>query len=68
MAEEQKMEHNADCNVDGHDEHLCFLMYDGFHYGNRAAYKALVDRAEYRCQRCGRTANSDCNLCEPVEL
>jgi hypothetical protein len=67
MAEE-KREHNTNCHVDGHDKHLCFLMYDGFHYKNKEAYKALVDRAEHRCQKCGRTANSDASLCEPAAL
>jgi hypothetical protein len=67
MAEE-KREHNENCNADGHDEHLCFLMYDGFHYREKAAFKALVDRAEYRCQNCGRTANRGSSLCEPMDL
>ena len=68
MAEKQGTEHNENCKDSGHDEHLCFLMYDGFNFKNKAAYKALVDRAEYLCQRCGRTANRDANLCEPVDL
>ena len=67
MAEEKK-EHNENCNVGGHDEHLCFLLYTGFQFSDKAAYKALVDRAEYRCQKCGRTADSSSNLCESVDL
>ena len=65
---EEKTEHNSNCSSAGHDKHLCFLMYEGFHYRDKAAYKALVDRAEYRCQNCGRTANSASSLCEPVAL
>jgi hypothetical protein len=68
MDEEQKMEHNTNCNVSGHDEHLCFLIYQGWGVTNKTAYKALVDKAEYLCQKCTRTANSHSNLCEPVDL
>ena len=67
MAETQ-MQHNQDCTSDAHDNHLCFLMYEGFHYQKREEYKSLVQDAQYRCQQCGRTAKSDKNLCMPVAL
>jgi hypothetical protein len=51
-----------------HKEHLCFLMYQGFHFKNKDEYKQLVQDAQFRCQNCGRTAKSADNLCEPVEL
>ena len=28
---EKKMEHNAACESEGHNKHLCHLMYEGFH-------------------------------------
>ena len=60
--------YNKDCKEGAHKEHLCFLMYEGFHFSNKDAYKALVKDAEYRCQNCGRTAKSAANLCAPVKL
>jgi len=60
--------HNMSCKEEGHDEHLCFLMYDGFHLRNKEAYKELVQNACFRCQNCGRTAKNDINLCAPIRL
>ena len=67
MAEEAIV-NNESCTSDGHNEHLCFLMCEGFHYKNKEAYKAIVQDAQYRCQNCGRTARSETNLCVPVAL
>ena len=67
MAEE-KASHNTTCGVEGHKEHLCFLMYEGFHYSRKDEYRALVQDAHFRCENCGRTARSADNLCAPVEL
>jgi hypothetical protein len=67
MAEE-RMAHNEKCGSDGHNEHLCFLMYEGFHLKNKEAYKQMVQDAQYRCQNCGRTAKSEENLCAPIAL
>ena len=50
------------------DQQLCYLMYEGMHYQQRADYKALVQDAQHRCQQCGRTAKQDKNLCMPVAL
>lgn len=49
-------------------EHLCCLMYEGFHLSHPKAYKAMVQDARYRCRHCGRTAHSPDNLCGPVLL
>ena len=65
---EQKVEHNEHCTSGAHDEHLCFLMCEGFHYKNKDAYREMVQDAQYRCQNCGRTAKSEKNLCEPIAL
>ncbi|MHC4672385.1 MAG: hypothetical protein ACYTF1_01800 [Planctomycetota bacterium] len=67
MAEKQ-LDHNTECQSSSHGQHLCFLMHDGFHYGNREEYKAMVRDANYRCQNCARTAKDDKYLCAPVEL
>lgn len=65
---EATIEHNQDCKADLHHQHLCFLMHEGLHYQEPAAYKELVQNAQYRCQQCGRTAKNDQNLCHPVAL
>ncbi len=68
MQEEKSARHNQDCKDEKHREHLCFLQYEGYHYGHRAEYKALVQDAQFLCQNCGRTAQSAENLCAPVAL
>ncbi|MCU0918547.1 MAG: hypothetical protein MUC88_28905 [Planctomycetes bacterium] len=64
----EKLPHNSDCSSADHEEHLCFLMHEGFHYGNKEAYKAMVQDAQFRCQQCGRTAKSRNRLCLPEPL
>ena len=65
---EQKTPHNEGCAGDAHNRHLCYLMYQGFHYSNREEYKALVQDAEFVCQNCGRTAKAETSLCAPIKL
>ena len=67
MVEAQTV-HNVDCKEEGHGQHLCFLMYDGFHYSQPADYKAMVRDAEFRCQNCARTAHKAEHVCAPVPL
>lgn len=65
---EKTTTHKSDCSDPQHNKHLCFLMYEGFHFQNREAYKALVQDAQFRCQQCGRTASNRDNLCMPEPL
>ena len=67
MAEEKTL-NNESCASDVHNEHLCFLICDGFYETNKEAFKAIVQDAQYRCQICGRTAKNENNLCDPVTL
>ena len=62
------VEHNEACTHDKHNEHLCHLQYEGYHYGHRAEYKALVQDAQFICRNCGRTAQRQGNLCDPIAL
>lgn len=68
MAEKDEPKASSACPPESHQQHLCFLQYEGYHYGHRAEYKALVQDAQYLCQNCGRTAKSAANLCAPKEL
>ena len=52
----------------GHDKHLCYLNNLGFQISNPEEYKELVCNGRFLCQRCGRVAASEKNLCKPVRL
>jgi hypothetical protein len=65
--EEKKTNHNTSCH-NKHENHLCYLMYEGKHYANRQEYKELVSDPQYICSNCGRTANDADNLCCPETL
>ncbi len=68
MQEKKSAQNNPDCKDEKHTEHLCFLQYEGYHYGQREQYKALVQNSQFICQSCGRTAQRAENLCAPVAL
>ena len=65
---EQTMAIKESCASDVYNEHLCFLICDGFYESDKDAFRAMVQNAQYRCQICGRTAKSAKNLCDPVAL
>jgi hypothetical protein len=51
-----------------HDEHLCYLVNMGYIENSLEDYKKLVKDAKFVCKECGRTADSDENLCRPEKL
>jgi hypothetical protein len=51
-----------------HDEHLCYLVNMGYMESNLKDYKELVKDAKFVCKKCGRSADSDENLCKPSKL
>lgn len=51
-----------------HDEHLCYLVNMGFIDINFEAYKELVKDAKFVCKKCGRSAESEENICKPAKL
>jgi hypothetical protein len=67
MADEN-CQHNTDCKSQSHDQHLCYFVSQGFHLSDAEKYKTMTTEPKYKCQHCGRVANSDQNLCVPVEL
>ncbi len=66
------MLHNStqeiDCMIENHDEHLCYLISQGFHISDADEYKTLINRPKFRCKHCGRHANKRKNLCMPEKL
>ncbi len=59
--------HNAQCTSESHREHLCYLMSQGFHLSDAEEFNALTDDPKFCCDRCGRKANADTNLCVPID-
>ena len=62
------MNHNSKCNSEDHDHHLCYLISQGFHLSDKENFKLLTNDPKYQCRHCGRTANSNQNLCVPIKL
>jgi len=59
---------NSGCEGSSHEQHLCYMVSQGFHLTDADEYKALVRDPQFRCQKCGRAAKSGANLCDPVKL
>jgi len=59
---------NSTCDSEMHSEHLCYIISQGFHLTDEQEYEALVEDANFTCERCRRTAKSADNLCVPVSL
>ena len=64
----EKDESNQGCTSELHDQHLCYIISQGFHLTEEQKYKDMVGEPRYFCQHCGRVAKSGQNLCEPAEL
>jgi hypothetical protein len=52
----------------GHDKHLCYLVNLDYQNSNLDDYKQLVKKAEYMCKKCGRVAENEKNLCDPIKI
>jgi hypothetical protein len=50
------------------EEHLCYIVSQGFHLADEQSYLALVTDPKFRCGHCGRQAAHDRNLCVPMGL
>ena len=51
-----------------HDDHLCYLVNMGYLENSFKDYKELVKNPNFVCKKCGRSADSDENLCRPAKL
>jgi len=65
---EQNIQQNPECKGEGHKQHLCYFVAQGFHLSDPDEYDAMVRDAQFKCEHCGRVAGNDKNLCEPVAL
>ena len=50
----------------GHKHHLCCMVKEGV--VTLEQFKALVKNPKFICRKCGRVANKEENLCEPLPL
>ena len=66
--QQENIQHNTDCESEDHDNHLCYLISQGFHLSDTKAFKALISEPNFQCQHCSRKANSNKNLCVPVSI
>ena len=66
--DKENTQHSSECHSEVHNQHLCYIVSQGFHLSDGQEYKALVEDAEYKCNHCGRAAKSDTNLCVPAHL
>jgi hypothetical protein len=59
---------NKPCETESHRQHLCKLTGQFFHLNSADEFRVLVDKPQFKCLFCGRTANSDRTLCYPEKL
>lgn len=50
------------------DEHLCYIVSQGFNVTDEQSYLELIAYPKFRCGHCGRRASSDGSLCVPMGL
>jgi len=61
--------HNPECHLASHNQHLCYIVSQGFDISDPEEYASLVSKPHhFECAHCGRLANRDQNICKPVKL
>jgi len=65
---QETLTYYSTCDSELHNQHLCYIISQGFHLTNEQEYETLVEDVRYMCNHCYRTAKSADNLCVPVLL
>ncbi len=65
---EKDFEDNPGCESSSHSQHLCYMVSQGFNLSNKDEYEALIKEPRFKCQKCGRLAKEQINLCKPVKF
>ena len=68
MMAEETFSSDIGCESPSHTQHLCYMISQGFDLSDEAEYQALVKEPQFKCQKCGRLAKSEINLCKPIKL
>ena len=64
----QYIQRDLECENKDHEEHLCYLVSQGFHLSDAETFKVLTNNPKFQCKHCGRGANKSKNLCVPQQL
>ncbi len=59
---------SSGCGSSSHEQHLCYIISQGFHLNDEAEYQVLIKNPKFKCQKCNRLAASKINLCKPEKL
>lgn len=65
---EKAFKDDSGCGSSSHEQHLCYIISQGFHLTDEVEYQALIKDPLFKCQKCGRLAASQINLCKPEKL
>ena len=68
MSEMEETVSNVRHNSGTPDEHLCYIISQGFHISDEQNYHALIVDPKFRCGHCKKQAASERNLCVSMEL
>ena len=61
-------ENSSGCESSSHEQHLCYIISQGFHLTDEGEYQALIKNPKFKCQKCNRLAAREINLCKPIKL
>jgi len=64
----EAFENNSGCESSSHEQHLCYIISQGFHLTDETEYQSLIKYPKFKCQKCNRLAASEINLCKPAKL
>ena len=64
---EEAFETNSGCESSSHTQHLCYIISQGFNLSNESEFAELIKNPQFKCQKCGRLAKEQVNLCKPVK-
>ena len=64
---EEAFETNSGCESSSHTQHLCYIISQGFNLSNESEFAELIKNPQFTCQKCGRLAKEQVNLCKPVK-
>jgi hypothetical protein len=68
MMSKRKTQSGREYRSDFHDQHLCYLVSQGFHLSDKREFQALIHKPKFQCRHCKQIANHAKNLCMPIEL
>ena len=65
---EENIFHNLEPHCSTHNQHLCYLVSQGFDRTDPDEYLSLVSEPVFQCANCKRLANHGDHLCRPIDI